>query len=567
MTAPRVASSTTCPRMLLFARGCAIAAFVSLLPAVATAAGPAVFRQVTNTPFGVGMFEPSLSADGSRVAFRTAANLVGQNPDGSFEVYVYDRRTGVTRQVTSTPGGSGSSITVPMITPDGSAVIFRSGWDFFSNSPGSTFQLWEVNVATGVYRRVTSNPASTPVTDPRISGDGKFLTFLARINPTGQNPDGSLEVFRIDRVSGVQVQISNNVTVAAQFPDINSDGSRIVWGDRANYDGTNGNGGLEIWMWDAATNVVTSVTRQTSGVVETNFPRIDAAGRYVAFVSLFDFSGGNATGRKVFVADTQTQVIRRITNPGVGGSGTDYPDVEISPDGSTVYFESNINLAGTNGDGNRELFAYDIASQSISQVTNTTGGATIVALSDDATRRYLDVSANNTVAYRTDATLDPFIANGDNLEMFLGACAFATLDASSIAATVGDAIQLNASVSPADPSAAYQWRRNGVALSDGGSISGATTATLSISPASLTDTGEYDAVITGSCGTLLSTIATVFVSPCPADFTQDGFIDFTDFDAFVSAFEAGDPAADFNADGFSDFTDFDAFVAAFESGC
>ncbi|MDX2118029.1 MAG: hypothetical protein SFY96_07600 [Planctomycetota bacterium] len=51
-----------------------------------------------------------------------------------------------------------------------------------------------------------------------------------------------------------------------------------------------------------------------------------------------------------------------------------------------------------------------------------------------------------------------------------------------------------------------------------------------------------------------------------ADFNADDFIDFTDFDDFVKAFEAGDEAADINEDGFLDFTDFDAFVFAFENG-
>ncbi len=54
---------------------------------------------------------------------------------------------------------------------------------------------------------------------------------------------------------------------------------------------------------------------------------------------------------------------------------------------------------------------------------------------------------------------------------------------------------------------------------------------------------------------------------CAADFNGDGFVDFTDFDAFVNVFESGDASGDFNADGFIDFTDFDAFVSAFESGC
>jgi len=52
-----------------------------------------------------------------------------------------------------------------------------------------------------------------------------------------------------------------------------------------------------------------------------------------------------------------------------------------------------------------------------------------------------------------------------------------------------------------------------------------------------------------------------------ADFNEDGFITFEDFDEFVSAFEAGEGRSDFNADGFLTFEDFDAFVSKFEGGC
>ena len=59
--------------------------------------------------------------------------------------------------------------------------------------------------------------------------------------------------------------------------------------------------------------------------------------------------------------------------------------------------------------------------------------------------------------------------------------------------------------------------------------------------------------------------------PCPADFNGDGFLDFFDYDAFVSCFEEGvcppGRSADFNGDGFADFFDYDAFVEAFEAGC
>jgi hypothetical protein len=54
---------------------------------------------------------------------------------------------------------------------------------------------------------------------------------------------------------------------------------------------------------------------------------------------------------------------------------------------------------------------------------------------------------------------------------------------------------------------------------------------------------------------------------CGGDFNGDDFLSFEDFDAFVSAFEAGSEAADFDGDGFLTFEDFDAFVSAFEAGC
>ncbi len=57
------------------------------------------------------------------------------------------------------------------------------------------------------------------------------------------------------------------------------------------------------------------------------------------------------------------------------------------------------------------------------------------------------------------------------------------------------------------------------------------------------------------------------LNPCGADFNNDGFLDFFDYDAFVEAFETGGPGTDFNGDGFVDFFDYDDFVLAYEAGC
>lgn len=54
---------------------------------------------------------------------------------------------------------------------------------------------------------------------------------------------------------------------------------------------------------------------------------------------------------------------------------------------------------------------------------------------------------------------------------------------------------------------------------------------------------------------------------CPADLTGDGTLDFFDVSAFLSAYNAQDPAADFNGDGMFNFFDVSAFLNAFNAGC
>ncbi|MFZ4431188.1 MAG: immunoglobulin domain-containing protein, partial [Phycisphaerales bacterium] len=64
---------------------------------------------------------------------------------------------------------------------------------------------------------------------------------------------------------------------------------------------------------------------------------------------------------------------------------------------------------------------------------------------------------------------------------------------------------------------AYQWRRNGTALTSGGRVSGATTSSLSITAVTSADQGTYDCVVTGACGRVTSSTAALSCTPV---FTQ-----------------------------------------------
>jgi hypothetical protein len=71
----------------------------------------------------------------------------------------------------------------------------------------------------------------------------------------------------------------------------------------------------------------------------------------------------------------------------------------------------------------------------------------------------------------------------------------------------------------------FQWRRNGVPLVNGGNISGATSASLSVSPATLADgCAAFDCVVSNACGSVTSNPTALCVAPqCgTADFDGDG---------------------------------------------
>ncbi|MBO6514121.1 MAG: hypothetical protein JJ974_09170 [Phycisphaerales bacterium] len=54
---------------------------------------------------------------------------------------------------------------------------------------------------------------------------------------------------------------------------------------------------------------------------------------------------------------------------------------------------------------------------------------------------------------------------------------------------------------------------------------------------------------------------------CPADYNEDGVVDFFDISEFVTLFGAQDPAADFNGDGIVDFFDISLFLQAYSEEC
>lgn len=119
----------------------------------------------------------------------------------------------------------------------------------------------------------------------------------------------------------------------------------------------------------------------------------------------------------------------------------------------------------------------------------------------------------------------------------------------------------------------YQWRKDGVDLTDDGRITGSNDAVLQISTVEFGDAGVYDVVVGDACGEILSKSSFVSVAPRPSCNDGDlappfGVLDLADVDAFVLSFVSGTDAADLvDPFGVLDLNDIDAFVVSFLGGC
>lgn len=120
---------------------------------------------------------PSISSDGSRIAFAsTASNLVAGDGNGSVDVFVYSVPTGAIERASVLTGGAdapGDSVR-PSLNADGTLVAFQSS---------AVLQSWDTNTDTDVYvRHLAETPKRTTLESVSSQGQsvsgGKFVPAL-----------------------------------------------------------------------------------------------------------------------------------------------------------------------------------------------------------------------------------------------------------------------------------------------------------------------------------------------------------------------------------------------------
>ena len=176
---------------------------------------------------------PSISADGTRVAFATGSpNLSGGEDLPGSDVFVRDLAASATILVSRATGPTGppadAPASDPVIAADGRSVAFRSG--------ASNLSAEDLDGVIDVFARDLSAHATTlvsraagaagasgnaPSGEPSISSSGRYVAFSSDAdNLSGADSDGWSNVFRRDvaGVAGAVAPPSSPVAAAAGAP-------------------------------------------------------------------------------------------------------------------------------------------------------------------------------------------------------------------------------------------------------------------------------------------------------------------------------------------------------------
>jgi len=248
-----------------------------------------------------GSYRPSLCANGRYVAFQSYANnLVPADTNGVWDIFIHDRQTRSTQRLSVDSLGvqGNDSCFYPSISTDGNEVAFYS---YASNlvpgdSNGST-DVFVHNRQTGLTQRVSVDSIGIQGNGhsyhPSISGDGRYVAFVSAANDLVPGDTNARDdIFVRDRQKNVTERVSvgtlgmqgsgfhPSMSANGRYVAFDSGARKLIPGDTNALD--------DVFVHDRQSKVTERVSVDSFGTQGNNhsyYPTISADGRYVAFDS------------------------------------------------------------------------------------------------------------------------------------------------------------------------------------------------------------------------------------------------------------------------------------------
>ncbi len=407
------------------------------------------------------------NADGVGVAARLSA-AEGIAVDAGGNIYVADTNNNTIRKITPTGAVStfaGKAGSHGSADGTGGNARFEFPCSVAVDSAGNVYVVDCVNC-----------------TIRKITPTGVVTTFAGRAGSSG-SADGAGNIARFYFPSGVAVDSAGNVYVA-----------------------------------DSDNDTIRKIT--PAGLVSTlaglagNSGSADGTGNAARFSYPFGVAA-DGTGN-VYVADLDNDTIRKVTPTGLVSTLAGLAGSSGSADGagSTARFNAP---AGVAVDGVGNVYVADSSNHTIRKVTPTNIVCTWAGLAEssgstDGTGNAARFSYPFGVA--VDSSGNVYVVDSENhtIRKVAPPVSVPQIQTQLQSQVIPMGVNLTFTVA-ADGTAplSYQWKKGATSLANGGNISGATGATLTLTNVQLPDAGSYSVFVTNAGGTVSSNTMTLTV--------------------------------------------------------
>jgi len=331
----------------------------------------------------------SISSDGQYIAFSSHnSNLVSNDTNGVSDIFVLDQFSETVERISinrdSIEGNQNSYN--PSISADGQYVVFTSAADNLvpeDNDGNWDIFVYERNKST-IERLSINNDGMQKSYQTSISADGRYVAFASESdNLVVGDTNGVDDVFVYDRNTSTieRVSINNDGTEGNQWsmlPSISGDGRYVAFASAAdNLVPDDNNEKWDVFVFDRNTKRIERISVNNEGIEgsrDSYYPSISGDGRYVAFYSLaHNFVAGDTNAiADVFLYDRETKTIE-LVSVSRSGSGVFWENHErcaISYDGGyVVYSSKDGNLVYNDDNLKPDIFIYDRLSKTTNRVS------------------------------------------------------------------------------------------------------------------------------------------------------------------------------------------------------
>jgi Tol biopolymer transport system component len=284
---------------------------------------------------------PSISGNGRHIAFTSkATNLVPADTNVKADIFVTDLMSGATVRASVSSTGqeaNDESYTYfPSISADGRIVVFSSNaTNLVPNDANGTWDVFVRDLSTQQTRRVSVGSDGTEANGASmhavVSGNGRYVAFHSRAsNLTAGDNNGAADIFVYDRRTGQPSLVSRTRSGAvgngrSERPSISHDGRWIAFSsDASDLVEGDGNQAEDVFVFDTRQNetIRASLTfdgkemeRAVNPVASDRKSVISPDGRFVAFRSdASNLVTGDTNGEvDIFLRDLRSNTTKRIS--------------------------------------------------------------------------------------------------------------------------------------------------------------------------------------------------------------------------------------------------------------